>query len=321
MTNETYFDLASLTKILATTFGMIQAFQDRKIESLDLPLRQFFPSFVSELKNRSLREVLEHRSGLAALFLETPELLSRDDRIAFFLKRVDAEYEESQDAGLENSAALYSDRGFMLLGILLEQIYGLRLRTFFSTFLDKKFLGLEYGPLLRAPHWFSKKKQVAWCLDLETKNTWLKGRVQDPRAEWLEGDAGHSGLFGTAKGVENWGQEIYLSYYGKGVKLSDKSLQTFIRPLERRGDTRFLSGFDTPTRAGISQAGKYFSRDWTIGHLGYTGASFWMDLEKGYRVTLLSERFSPDIDPELLGKLRPAFHDWLFEEVFSKLKP
>jgi hypothetical protein len=56
-----------------------------------------------------------------------------------------------------------------------------------------------------------------------------------------------------------------------------------------------------------------------IGHLGYTGCSFWMDLEKGHRVTLLSHRHGPDQDESLLGKLRPGLHDWIYQNIFQEV--
>jgi CubicO group peptidase (beta-lactamase class C family) len=135
----------------------------------------------------------------------------------------------------------------------------------------------------------------------------------------LGGDAGHAGLFGTSEGVEDWGRELFMCYHGKGLLFSDRIIRDFIQ-FEGHERGKFLNGFDTPSIGNeISQAGRRFS-EFTIGHLGYTGTSFWMDIEKGYRVTLLSHRFAPAIDIQTLRALRPDFHDWLHAEVFSKLE-
>ena len=142
----------------------------------------------------------------------------------------------------------------------------------------------------------------------------MAGVSQDPRAQWLDGDAGHAGLWGTARGVEVWAQQIYRAFHGKDSVLSDRVVRSFIdfdRPFER-----WMNGFDTPTQP--SQSGSRFPRT-TIGHLGYTGTSFWMDVESGARITLLCHRFDEGIRPERLRELRPHFHDWIWENVFSTL--
>ncbi|MBN8555029.1 MAG: serine hydrolase [Deltaproteobacteria bacterium] len=306
--DETWFDLASLTKILSTVDLLMQAVQEKKIADLNLPLKTWFPFFSSELKNQTVLDLLNHCSGLPAVFEETREFNSREEKIKFFLKQIDETYVFQAER-----PTLYSDVGFMLLGILLEQLYSKRLRDLF----DHKE-NLNFGP--QHPSFFSRAlglKNIAAIESLDPSPRLLKGDVQDARAEWLGGDAGHSGLFGTAIGVENWGQELFRSYHGKGLRLSDRTTRAFIAFDSPVRKASFLNGFDTPSSEN-SQAGKKFGAT-TIGHLGYTGCSFWMDIETGRRVTLLSHRFAPGLVPETLRKLRPAFHDWLHEEVFSKL--
>jgi CubicO group peptidase (beta-lactamase class C family) len=305
----TWFDLSSLTKIICTVDLLMQAVQDKLISDLSLPLKTWFPFFSSELKNQTILDLLNHCSGLPAVFEETQELQTRDEKVRFFLKRIDETYQFK-----EERPTVYSDVGFMLLGILLEQIYAKRLRDLYSN----KY-NLCFGPL--QPSWLKRVlriQNVAAIQSLDEKPRWLKGDVQDPRAAWLGGDAGHAGLYGTVFGIENWGQEIFRSYHGKGLRLSDKTVRSFINfdsPVKR---ANFLNGFDTPEPTN-SQAGMRFGST-TIGHLAYTGCSFWMDIEKGYRVTLLSHRFAEGYSPATLKKLRPLFHDWLHSEVFSKIR-
>lgn len=311
---STLFDLASLTKILATVHLLMRAFQEKRIQSLDQKLLTWFPFLGSELKERSLREVLNHQAGLSAVFEYSQEmgadLPTRDDRVRFFLRRVDETY-----LPLTEKKTLYSDLGFMLLGLVLEQIYGKRLSLIFGEGRELKF-----GPLRASSNllsWLIHASFVAGTLSLDSKPRFLRGLVQDPRAQWLHGDAGHAGIFGSARGLEAWGLELYRGYHGKSVVWSDKVLRAWISFEEKQGS--YVNGFDSPASDGTSQAGKYFGPA-TVGHLGYTGTSLWMDMERGWRICLLTHRFQPGIDIEVLRKKRPEFHDWICSEVFSKLK-
>lgn len=312
-----FMDLSSLTKVISTCSLLMFAVQQQLIADLETPLKNWFPFLVSDLKNRNLHELLHHRAGLPPIFEKTEELLGgRDEKQKFFLQSLDESYDDS-NLGKE----IYSDVGFMILGLVLERVFAKRLSQIFSDFfpLDS---GLMYGPLnfkWDSWSWLLPVPTLASCLSLSEPPVWLRGRVQDPRAAWFEGDAGHAGLFGTAQGVEAWGKELYLSYHGKGLRLSDKTVRRFINFELKTG--RFLGGFDTPTstETSISQAG-FHAGSTTVGHLGYTGCSVWMDMEKGYRVCLLSHRHQPGGRPEKLSNFRPGFHDWLYEEVFSRLE-
>lgn len=308
----TWFDLASLTKIIMTVDGIMMALHERKLENLSQPLKVFFPFLSSELKERNLADLLNHRSGLLAVFVDVQDFATREEKIRHILHRIDQTYCPPVE-----SKAVYSDVGFMLLGIILEQIYGKRLRDILS-----RRSRIAYGPLAPiSAFWadFFRRPHPAAILELESKSRWLEGRCQDPRADWLEGDAGHAGLFGTSEGVESWGRELYMCYHGKGLRYSDRVVREFIS-FEGHERGSYLNGFDTPAVGNvISQAGRRFS-EFTIGHMGYTGTSFWMDIERGFRVTLLSHRFAPGLNIETLRALRPDFHDWLHAEVFSKLE-
>ncbi len=319
---NTWFDLASLTKILCTVDLLMMARQSGKFTSLDANLRPWFPFFKSELRHRTLQELLTHRAGLEAIFRDSErseaQLPTRADRLHYFLRRMDETY-DARGVGRE----VYSDIGFMILGSLLEQMAGRNLSHQF------KWAELSFNPSvprLGGLGIFFGGRSIASELTLEKDQAqlpWLTGTVQDPRAQWLMGEAGHAGLFGTGQGVEWWAQEFYRAYWGKSGRLSDKVAREFVdfeslykaRMVEPR---RFLNGFDTPDNSG-SQAGRYFGSE-TIGHLGYSGASFWMDLATGARVILLCHRFQPGLEPDTLRRMRPEIHNWLHENVFFKLK-
>lgn len=314
VTDKTWFDLASITKIISTSYLTMLALQQKKISGLDEPLQSFFPSWSSALKTKTIRDLLNHRAGLPAIFEKTEDLPSREEKIRYFLSEVDRSYPANPSV-----EALYSDVGFMILGILLEQVFGKRLKDIFQ---NLKFRDLAFGPISTTFDWFHEligDRSVAKILSLEDKTTQLRGRTQDPRADWLEGDAGHSGLFGSVLGVESWAQKLFRAYHGKDLLLSDQTLRSFIQ-FPRSDDEsapRWINGFDRPTPP--SQSGAFFPST-TVGHLGYSGCSFWMDMESGARISLLSHRFSPKIDPEKLRSLRPIFHDWIWKQVFAELR-
>jgi len=312
---STFFDLASLTKVLSTVSLIAWMRQKGLLESFDLPLQRWFPSLQSELRNRSLWELLHHETGLKPTFEKTHDLHgSREERIRFFLADIDASY-----LGKGPFAAVYSDVGFMLLGLVLEQLQERRLRDLFLETFGKD-RRLCFGPIHFRGEFLAsvfKNPQIAPTWSLDEPPYWLRGIPQDPRAQWMGGDAGHAGLFGTAEAIEEWGKEFWMSYAGKGVRLSDRVLREL---LDRRSESagRFRGGFDTPSPP--SQAGHLARPESVVGHLGYTGCSFWMDLEKGWRITLLSHRHGPNQDPLRLNQFRPLFHDWLHQEIFSKLE-
>lgn len=308
---NTFFDLASLTKIIATSSLMMRAVQEKLI-SVEQPLKMFFPQLASDLKDVCIADVLNHISGLPAVFEDTKDLPNREERIRHFILSIDRDYKKPSER-----LTVYSDVGYMLLGILLEQIFHKRLRS-----LLYRRGRLEFGPMGFRSGWLHALASYYWgasyvapILSLENSKKWIQGVVQDPRAQWFDEDAGHAGLFGTALGVENWAREIYMAYHGKSSVLSDHVVRSFI---DFGKESTYLYGFDRPS-AEASQAGKLFSRHSTVGHLGYSGTSLWMDMEEGYRVTLLTHRFAPGTEPERLKELRPAFHDWLIMEVFSRL--
>ncbi len=306
------FDLASLTKVISTVSLVLLLRQKGGIPSLQEKIHHWLPSLNSDLKERTLLDLLNHRAGLPKIFEHTEELHdSRDDRWRFFIDQIDAQYK----AG--SSEVVYSDVGYMILGRILELASGKRLRDLFLENLgapDQLVYGPVQYPLQFLSRFFDIPNVVSsWSLGEPSFK--MRGLPQDPRAQWLGGDAGHAGLFGCAEAVESWGRELWVSYHGKGLKFSDRILRELLD--SDPNFIRFRGGFDTPTPP--SQAGSLVNSSTVIGHLGYTGTSFWMDLERGWRITLLSHRHAPQVDPARLSQFRPQFHDWILEEIFTTL--
>jgi len=319
VTPRTWYDLSSLTKVISGSTLIAFALQARLIPDLSCRLQMWFPQLESSLKDLNLQELLEHRSGLPAVFEGALEdFSSREERQKYFLRLMDEKYADHE---ARRGEVIYSDVGFMLIGMVLELVYGRRLKTVFSQFFSATENELAYGPLDFRLDWLSGwlgGECVARSMDLEDPATTHRGFVQDPKAQWWLGESAHAGLFGTAAGIERWALEIFNAFHGKSIRLSDKVLRS---ALGEPSDSRFRFGFDTPTQSELraSQAGRKAPKS-MIGHLGYTGCSFWMDLESGIRVTLLCHRHFPGGEAQRLSEERPAFHDWLYQNVFSRLE-
>jgi CubicO group peptidase (beta-lactamase class C family) len=144
----------------------------------------------------------------------------------------------------------------------------------------------------------------------------LVGEVDDGNAWAIGGVAGHAGLFGTAGEVAALLLHLRRVVRGEveGPVPAGVLREFFRRQRSPRGTTWGL-GFDHPSRAG-SSAGRLFSRR-AVGHLGYTGCSFWLDLEHDLLVVLLSNRLHPTRDNEKVRQFRPRLHDQVFREALG----
>ncbi|NVM22381.1 MAG: serine hydrolase, partial [Desulfobacterales bacterium] len=143
----------------------------------------------------------------------------------------------------------------------------------------------------------------------------LDGEVHDDNAYAMGGVAGHAGLFGTAKDVYGILKELLNVYEGKpnsGLFHLDV-VETFFQHRSDAGS--WALGFDTPTRPD-SSSGRHFS-DQSIGHLGFTGTSFWMDLLRGIIVVLLTNRIHPSRQNEKIKAFRPLLHDSIMETILA----
>jgi CubicO group peptidase (beta-lactamase class C family) len=134
----------------------------------------------------------------------------------------------------------------------------------------------------------------------------VKGEVHDENAFCLGGEAGHAGLFGTAEAVETLLGALLAAWHGRQGRgaFSPEIVRRFLAPPADGG--RAL-GFDVPT-PGASSSGRWFS-PFTVGHLGFTGTSFWMDLERQIIVVLLTNRVHPSRANERIRGFRPLLHD------------
>ena len=303
MTRQTVFDLASLTKPLATTLAVARLVDMGRI-ALDEPVSTWLPVLRGTDKaGITSRQLLTHRGGLPAhrlfyMSLKKMPVHSRKLAVLRFLRDVQILYSPGQKS-------LYSDLGFMLLCRLVEQVAGCPMDRFLADEIygplgigDLFFIDLHAGQRPRRPFAATELCPV--------RNRLLMGEVHDDNAWFAGGVDGHAGLFGTAEAIFTLLRELTT----EKMELSEKKLfSAVVLSGMLKGDPAlpFTLGFDRPA-AEHSSAGNYFSTD-TVGHLGFTGTSFWMDLKTETIVVLLTNRVHPFRWQNRLKDFRPRIHD------------
>ncbi|NIX75082.1 serine hydrolase domain-containing protein [Microvirga terricola] len=259
LSRETWFDLASLTKIIFTTTRILQLVEQGRI-ALDDPLVSVIPDLRQYDMNAAerrltFRQCLAHQTHLPAVeplytYGQDPQTLR-----AFILQRV-----------WQSGPPVYSDINYMLLGIAIERITG-------KPLLDQ--------PL---PERFSFRPNPSLCAATE-RCTWrgrvIRGDVHDENAFALGGASGHAGLFGTIDGVLDFAQSLL-----DGTGLPAESLRA-IRTRESEKRTVGWEGFYAGWHGGDACSPT------TIGHTGFTGTGLWLDFDRGFAWSLLTNRVHP----------------------------
>jgi CubicO group peptidase (beta-lactamase class C family) len=298
----TIFDLASLTKVVATT-SMAMILYERGLLELDAPIGGVIPEFVASEKDPrrqqvTFRMLMAHSSGLPAyekLFLKTKnheELL----RIAFNTALL-------ADPGTH---AEYSDIGFIVLGVALERLADESLDIFSQREI--------FAPLAMTSTTFNPPKEIRRKIpptadDRTFRHRIIQGEVQDENASVLGGVAGHAGLFSIAEDLARFSQAMLN---GGSPIVRPETVSLFTRRESVPEGTSRALGWDTPSTP--SQSGKYFS-PCSYGHLGYTGTSLWIDPERELSIALLTNRTWPDCTDHRIKIIRPRFHDAVIEAL------
>lgn len=304
---ETVYDVASITKAVATTSAAMLLTQ-RGLLDLESPLGDLLPGFVVGRKpgdyarHVKLRHLLAHNSGLPGYveFFRTTASAT-----ALYGALLDLPLAAGPGERVE-----YSDPGFMLLGKALE----VRTCEDLSAWVTREI----FRPLGLTSTRF-RPATGTWATipptedDMQFRKRRIQGEVQDENAWVLSGAAGHAGLFSNVPDLLRFAGEILDSTAGKrsGCLFEPATISRFS---ERQGpgDSSRALGWDTPSEK--SSAGRHFSAK-SIGHLGYSGCSLWIDLEAEIAVALLTNRTWPDRQTELIKEVRPAFHDAVREAL------
>lgn len=304
-TAETVYDVASLTKVVATTATAMLLAQRGQLD-LDTPLGELLPGFVvgraagEKARHVKLRHLLAHNSGLPG-YVE----FFRTATTPAALFRACLELPLEAEPGTRTE---YSDPGFILLGKALEVLTG----EYLSPWARREV----FAPLGMAATGFCPATTARAAIPPTEEDTTLRfrriqGEVQDEHAWLLKGAAGHAGIFSNVPDLLRFAGEILNAASGRGGRLFEaQTVERFATRQGPEGSTRAL-GWDTPSEN--SSSGRYFSKR-SIGHLGYSGCSLWIDLDAEVAVALLTNRTWPDRSAEsarLIKEVRPAFHDFV----------
>lgn len=310
MTTETIFDLASLTKPLATSLAVMVLISQGKIY-VEQELGDVLPAFKGDKKSEiTVRQLLQHNSGLAdyrPFYKDICKLSAAKRKQA--LRNLLVNEPLIHPIGKK---VVYSDLGFMILEWLVEYVSGKRFDRFISEMIYEP-LGLENLFFVdlnaqTARGLFAATEQCTW------RKMLLDGQVHDENAYIVGGIQGHAGLFGTATAVHKLLMTLLTAYHGNSPenRFQTELVRTFFRRLPSSDKAL---GFDTPALKD-SSAGSLFSKN-SVGHLGFTGTSFWMDLDRCIIVVMLTNRVHPSRDNMAIKKFRPQLHDSVMESLLT----
>lgn len=292
---ETVFDLASLTKVVATLPAILKLMDEGEIR-LDDYVQHFLPEFSQNGKEDiTVRHLLTHTSGLRSFK-------------PFYVKNLKVEkilaeiYADKQEAPI-GSKVTYSDLGLITLYKVVEVVTGEE----FSSFLDREF----FSPLGMTETGFNPKFSVdryAATEFCEQRQEYKRGIVHDENCEAMGGVSGHAGLFSTVEDLGKFAEMVEQDGIYKGRKLLSEHSLTLARENFTPWDSSDYRGLGWQVKGpAFSSCGDYFSSK-SYGHTGFTGTSLWIDPEVNLRVILLTNRVHYGRRPHII-RLRPRLHN------------
>ncbi len=327
---NTMYDLASLTKVIATTFAVMKLYDEDKLD-LDAPVIKYIPAFGQNgKKNITITDLLVHDSGLPPdppryLWYDSliaPEQLQRllhDPHAFVYADSFGTNFAAAHQAMCDSLYAtplvyktgtkmVYSDIGMIVMGKVIETITGIPLDKYVEDSLYKP-LGMTHT-MFTPPSYLwpscaaTEYDSAAGCL--------LQGVVHDENARSLGGVAGHAGLFSTSEDLAVYAQMLLNGGVYDGRRyLKTATIALFTRKHSSLS-TRAL-GWDTKAPEH-SMAGEYFSPT-SFGHLGFTGTSIWIDPVRKLFVVLLTDRVCPTRNNHKISLVRPAVHNAVIEAL------
>jgi CubicO group peptidase (beta-lactamase class C family) len=326
MARDTIFDLASLTKPIVTATSLMLLAAEGRVD-LDDPVAKVLPPFGERGKEAvTIRSLLTHTSGLKPWRPFHEALLERErkkgERLLGTPAAKEAVLERIYRSALVHEpgeAAVYGDLDFMLLGAIVEAVSGLSLDDFAASRIfaplgmnDARFVRLGDGaPELQG----ALRRRFAATENCPWRGRVLWGEVHDPNAWAMGGVAGHAGLFATADDVMRFAQAVIDTWHGRSTVFPREWLVRFLTKNDVPAGTTWALGWDTPT-PGASSAGQHFSPT-SVGHLGFTGTSLWIDLEREAAVVMLTNRVHLVAKRSKFG-LRAIVHDLVMESFLAE---
>ena len=301
-TLETIFDLASLTKVLATTTLAMRAVDAGRL-TLEDPVARWFPEWRGgDREDVTIRQLLTHSSGLTAYLPLYRDYTGRPE-FQRAICTLPLEYQPG-------TASIYSDLGFILLGFILEDAAAAQRNGRFDpdASLAQQFQRLRSFFTADALTFNPPRSWRPLCAPTEV-DAWrgrlLVGEVHDENCWALNGAAGHAGLFGSAAAVGSFARAALRTIAGEDILATTATMRRFLERAPVPGSSRAL-GWDTmlPT----SSCGALMSPT-AIGHTGFTGTSLWIDWERDLYVVLLTNRVHPTRENNAIRSVRPRIHD------------
>jgi len=325
---STIYDLASLTKPLATVTALVLLMQKGNCRLDDRVADHLSECADASIGSATIRHLLTHSSGLPG-WRGFYERLSPDGTIPSSAegrgqaKQAMLSLIRSEAPVYERGTrSLYSDLGFILLGLIVERSSRQSMNDYFLDHIVRPLGEPRIGFILPDRHGvFSAPIDgdaggVAPTEVDQWRGHLLCGEVHDQNAAALGGEAGHAGLFGTADAVLAISGEWLRAYHGRATILDRAIVREFTRRQTPEGLSSWALGWDTPSAP--SSAGRYFAAR-SFGHLGYTGTSIWIDPVHELEVVLLSNRVHPSSRNEAIREFRPAIHDLVYQEFIGSI--
>jgi serine-type D-Ala-D-Ala carboxypeptidase len=317
MERDTVFDLASVSKVFGTA-TLAGVLVDRGWIRWNTPLQAFLPAYPHP--QIELRHLLSHTAGLPAWFplferlraqypLQSIHRVPVRERQQFMRKLVLAiEPDKPVD-----QVAVYSDISFLLLGFALEEATQMPLDEAVKCHVWEP-MGLSSARYVRTTQDIeqARKAEVAATEDCPWRGGVLQGQVHDDNCWAMGGYAGHAGAFADAQDVLRFAARLM------GGFLSRRTLQALWTRVEIPPGCDRTLGWDAPS--GPEPAFTNHFSKFSVGHLGFTGTSLWIDPERQLAVTLLSNRVHPSRENVLIKPFRARFHQALFEDLHPNLK-
>ncbi len=296
MTADTVFDMASLTKVLATATSIMQLYQQGRIRLND-PVSRYLPAFAANSKQDiTLRNLLTHYSGLPPDLELTESWQGREEglRRAFAVR----------PAGPAGVRFVYSDINFIVLGALLEKLTGQSLDTYAAQNIYQP-LGMAHTRFLPPQSWLPRIAPTQY----DEQHHMLRGTVHDPTSRRMGGVTGHAGLFSTADDVALYAQSLLDRLAGRPSRfpLSRAVLMKMVAPGQPATATA-LRGFGWDIDSPFSSSRGTLLPVGSFGHTGFTGTSLWIDPVSETYVIVLANSVHPD-GPHSITALRGAIAD------------
>lgn len=324
MARDTIFDLASLTKTIATTTAIMWLVHDGLI-SVDDPVARHLPTFAERGKEEvTIRHLLTHSAGLKPWRGFHEVLLQRERKTGERQIGLPAGREWILDRVLRSppvhepgEAAVYGDLDFITLGALVEAVSGRSLDAFCAERIfeplgmkDTRFFPTMVEGVERPALPPALLRRIAATENCPWRDRIVWGEVHDPNAFAMGGVAGHAGLFGTADDLLRFGQVFIDCWHDRSDLLPPALVRQFSERQSIPENSDWALGWDTPT-VGNSSSGQHFGRH-SVGHLGFTGTSIWIDLEREAIVVMLTNRVHL-VAKRSQFELRPKVHDAIIE--------